>query len=99
MSLAKKLDYFVSEEEYLAGELISDIKHEYLDGYVYAMAGASKKHNQISRNVTTRFHSSLKKTNSSCETYSSDMKIKSSELSSHFFYPDVMVVCDDSDDD
>jgi hypothetical protein len=33
----------ISEDEYLQGELISDVKHEYIDGIVYAMAGASKK--------------------------------------------------------
>ena len=39
MSAAKKL-HLVSVEDYLAGELVSPIKHEYLGGVVYAMAGA-----------------------------------------------------------
>ncbi len=38
---------FITEEEYLAGELESDIKHEYADGKIYAMAGASKNHQRI----------------------------------------------------
>jgi len=41
----------ISEEDYLAGELTSEIKHEYIDGYVYAMADASRNHERIAGNV------------------------------------------------
>ena len=47
MPLAKKTENKVSENDYLEGELISDIKHEYIDGIVYAMSRASKNHNRI----------------------------------------------------
>ena len=99
MPLAKKVEDTISENEYLEGELISDIKHEYIDGCAYAMAGASKKHNQISRNITSSLHNSLKKINSPCETFSSDMKVKVNNVTTSFFYPDIMVVCDNNDDD
>ena len=46
---------FISEAEYLAGEKIAEIKHEYIDGDVFAMAGASASHNRISLNVARKF--------------------------------------------
>lgn len=79
---------WISEEDYLAGELISEIKHEYIDGYVYAMAGASRNHERIAGNVFGELRNFLK--NKPCEPFRSDLKIK---VGSRFFYPDVMVVC------
>jgi len=99
MSLAKIMDNLVSEEDYLEGEQLSEVKHEYIDGNIYAMAGASKKHNQISRNTTSALHNALKNINSPCETFSSDMKVKISHLTTNFFYPDIMVVCEKNNDD
>ncbi|WP_333876598.1 Uma2 family endonuclease [Methylobacter sp.] len=81
---------WISEEDYLAGELTREIKHEYIDGYVYAMAGASRNHERIAGNVFGELRSFLK--NKPCEPFSSDLKIKAG---SRFFYPDVMVVCDE----
>jgi Uma2 family endonuclease len=78
----------VSEEDYLQGELISDVKHELVDGCVYAMAGASANHERISGNIYAEFRSHLK--NSPCEPFGSDMKVK---VGSSFFYPDVSVDC------
>ena len=51
MSLAQKIIPDISEHDYLEGELISDIKHEYIAGNVYAMAGASKNHERVLGNV------------------------------------------------
>ncbi len=99
MSLARKIVNRISEEEYLSGELISEIKHEYVDGEVFAMAGASKKHNLIALNIASELRNHLKNYKSSCSTYTSDMKARISQVSSSFFYPDVMVVCDKNDDD
>ena len=78
----------ISEDDYLAGEKISDIKYEYIDGYVYAMAGASNNHNLITMNVSVAFANHLKK--SPCRPYASDMKVK---IGSKYFYPDVIVDC------
>ncbi|HNJ87782.1 MAG TPA: Uma2 family endonuclease, partial [Agitococcus sp.] len=47
---------FISEADYLAGEKIAETKHEYIDGEVFAMAGASASHNRISLNVATLFN-------------------------------------------
>ena len=83
----------ITEEEYLAGEEISAIKHEFVDGEIYAMSGASKNHERIAGNIFVRLHSHLQ--NSSCEPFSSDVKVK---VEDNFFYPDAMVVCDDKTD-
>lgn len=84
----------ISEADYLDGEKISVIKHEFIDGYVYAMAGASKNHERITLNLASEFRSHLK--GSPCEPFSSDVKVK---VDGAFFYPDVMVVCDNQDSD
>ncbi len=80
---------YISIEEYLEGEIISDIKHEYIDGEVYAMSGASLNHNRICINLSSEFRQHLK--GSSCEAFNQDMKLK---LDNEYRYPDVMVVCD-----
>lgn len=87
----KDEDLPVSEDEYLQGELISDIKHEYIDGHVYAMAGASKNHERITGNVFAELRSLLR--NTPCEPFASDLKVKTAR---GFFYPDAMVVCQDT---
>jgi Uma2 family endonuclease len=87
----KDEDLPISEDEYLQGELISDIKHEYIDGHVYAMAGASKNHERITGNFFSEFRSMLRST--PCEPFASDLKVKTAR---GFFYPDVMVVCKDT---
>ncbi|MCK5191049.1 MAG: Uma2 family endonuclease [Methylococcales bacterium] len=79
---------FISEEEYLQGELSSEVKHELIDGRVYAMAGASANHERIAVNISRKFGNHLE--NSPCEPFSSDMKIKAGL---NFFYPDVIVDC------
>lgn len=79
----------ISVEDYLTGELSSDIKHELIDGTVYAMAGASANHERISGNIYRKFGNHLE--NQPCEPFGSDMKLR---INSNFFYPDVMVDCD-----
>lgn len=78
----------ISEDDYLEGEKTSDIKYEYIDGYVYAMAGASNNHNLITGNVFLALANHLKK--KPCRPYVSDMKVK---IGSKYFYPDVLVDC------
>ncbi len=99
MSIAIKEQIKISEENYLSGELISDIKHEYIDGNIYAMAGASKKHNIISGNMFNIFYNGLRSKKSSCIPFSSDMKVKVSSKRNNYFYPDILVVCDENNDD
>jgi Uma2 family endonuclease len=82
----------VSVEEYLAGEFESEVKHEYLGGYVYAMAGGRNSHNRIAGNLFARLHANLR--GKSCQPFNSDTKIRV-KLPSHvrFYYPDTSVVC------
>ncbi|NOQ36230.1 MAG: Uma2 family endonuclease, partial [Methylococcaceae bacterium] len=94
MNLKYQQDDRLTEQEYLEGELISDIKHELIEGYAYAMAGASANHNRISAVLTREFGNHLKDT--TCEPFASDMKVK---VWQDFFYPDVMVVCDKNDNE
>ncbi|MFN7948013.1 MAG: Uma2 family endonuclease [Blastocatellia bacterium] len=77
-------------EEYLAFERASETKHEYLDGQIYAMAGASPLHNQICFNVTVAIGSRLRGT--SCYGYTSDQKVRTDPLDL-FSYPDLTIVC------
>jgi Uma2 family endonuclease len=84
----------ISEEEYLQGEATSEIKYEYIDGYVYAMSGAKAAHNRIAGNIHAAFHAHLK--GKSCQPYISDMKVK---IGSKYFYPDVLVDCSNITDD
>ncbi|MGZ4996101.1 MAG: Uma2 family endonuclease, partial [Methylobacter sp.] len=65
---------WISEETYLQGELVREIKHEYIDGALYAMAGASKNHQRITGNVSREFGNQLK--NTPCEPFASDIKVK-----------------------
>jgi len=85
----------ISVEDYLQGELISDIKHEYIDGYVYAMAGASTNHGRIASNVAGELRQHLK--NLPCDVLIADFKVN---VNRHkFFYPDVVVICDSNNGD
>jgi len=83
----------ISEEYYLQGELMAEFKHEFIDGEVYAMAGASENHNLLSGNLFAELKGQLKGT--PCRTFIADMKVK---VGDDFFYPDVMVVCDKNND-
>ena len=87
-------NYHLSEAEYLEGEKISEIKHEYIEGEVYAMAGASRNHNRISANLSRHFGNHLE--NIPCEPFTSDLKVKAGNS---FYYPDVLVACNDDGDD
>ena len=93
MPVAKKYD-LISEQDYLEGELLSDIRHEYIDGEIYAMVGAHKYHNQIVMTVSNVFYNHL--LGKPCQPYASDMKVK---IDRKYFYPDVMVDCSQVDAD
>ena len=91
MSTAKKIA-LVSVEDYLAGELRSPVKHEYVGGFVYAMAGARNTHNLIASSALGCLYGRLR--GSRCHPYNSDTKIRV-RLPTHvrFYYPDVSVFC------
>jgi len=88
----------ISPAEYLASELDSPVKHEYVGGVVHAMSGARTRHNRIATSVLGMFHQRLR--GRKCEPLNSDMKVRI-QLTTHvrFYYPDVMVVCQPNPDD
>jgi Uma2 family endonuclease len=86
--------HYISTEEYLTGEEKSPIKHEYIHGQVYAIAGASDAHVTISLNMALALRNHLR--GSGCRVYMSDMKARI-ETANIFYYPDVMVTCDERD--
>ncbi len=84
----------LSPEQYLSYEEASPIKHEYRDGEVYAMAGASDAHVTIALNLAVGLRNHIRGTG--CRVYLSDMKARIN-ANNRFFYPDVMVTCDERD--
>jgi Uma2 family endonuclease len=90
---SKSHTYF-TPEEYLEIERVSPIKHEYLQGQIVAMAGASKAHVIITGNLSALLVNHLRGTD--CISYGMDMKVRLPELNL-FYYPDLAVTCDDRD--
>lgn len=91
MSAAKKLK-IVSVADYLAGELDSTVKQEYLGGVVYAMAGTRNLHNIIKGNTYVTLHVRLR--GRPCHPFDSDTKIRIQlPHQVRFYYPDLSVVC------
>ena len=87
----------LTPEEYITFErkAIPDaetVRSEYIDGEIINMPGASRVHNLIAGNIFVEFHTLLR--DSGCETYMSDMRV-SAPLTSSYFYPDVVVVCEE----
>jgi len=85
---------YLSPEEYLQLETHSPNKHEYLDGEIFAMAGATDTHVTIAGNLFADLRSHLR--GSGCRVFISDMKARI-EARNRFFYPDILVICDARD--
>jgi Uma2 family endonuclease len=83
----------MSVEEYLESERHSAIKHEYVDGHVYAMAGGTRAHGVIAVNVTALLRSHVR--SGPCRVYNSDVKVQLTET--RYVCPDVSVGCDERD--
>ncbi|MEY3758657.1 MAG: hypothetical protein RIR39_148 [Pseudomonadota bacterium] len=77
-------------EDYLTLERSVFTKSEFHNGEIYAMTGASRKHNMITVNIAGELRSQLKKR--PCEAYINDMRVKAAEAHS-YYYPDITVVC------
>jgi Uma2 family endonuclease len=88
--MAYPADKYVSPEEYLEREKSADNKHEYYDGQIIAMAGATENHNRIVANLIGELHKFLKGKN--CDVFPSDLRVTTPFFSS-FMYPDVSIVC------
>jgi Uma2 family endonuclease len=82
----------LSAEDYLRDEVTRTLKHEYVDGQVYALAGAGDRHNRVAGNIYFRLRQALG--TGPCRAYISDMKLRvRNEFTHRFYYPDVMVTC------
>ncbi len=89
---------FVSVEDYLASEESSDIRHEYLGGLVYAMAGETRDHNRIVGNLYRNIFEGLK--GKSCEIYMGNIRVNFKvREDEYYYYPDIIVTCDPRDTD
>jgi Uma2 family endonuclease len=88
----------ISAEEYLASEELSLIKHEYVDGSVYAMEDAAVLHNRIATRILTALGARL--LGKPCEPFNSDTKVRIQTSGNvRFYYPDAQVVCESNPDD
>ncbi len=81
-------------DEYLKNEEIASVRHEFVNGYVYAMTGATGRHRIITDNIHAAFRAYLK--GSSCRADSSNAQVYV-EANNSFYYPDVVVSCGDVD--
>lgn len=93
---ARKLP--ITAAEYLEGELRSEVRHEFVDGRVYAMAGASRKQNEICLDLASSLQAHLR--GGPCRTYIEAVKVQiADDLGEAYYYPDVFVACEPGDDD
>jgi Uma2 family endonuclease len=80
----------LTPQEYLARERQAETRSEYVDGEVFAMAGASREHNQIAANLVRVLGNQLLE--KPCSVYSSDMKVKIEKVTK-YTYPDIVIAC------
>ena len=88
-NLAEKPEHYYTVEEYLAGERQTLDKHEYINGEIVGMAGATRFHNLIGTNAVIALGVQLR--GRRCEIYASDMRVRM--RGARYGYPDVVVVC------
>ncbi len=84
----------ISAEEYLHGESLAEVRHEYVGGQVFAMAGADERHNRIALNFAFHLRAAARK--GPCGVFISDMKVRVRENDA-YYYPDVLLTCDQND--
>lgn len=93
---AKVKSDFVSVANYLAAEEASQIRHEYLGGLVYAMAGETLAHNRISQNLLFLLRPKTRR--GPCRAFISDIRVSLHlRTDEYFYYPDIVVTCDQRD--
>ena len=82
----------VDVADYLAGERLAETRHEYVDGELFAMTGASRAHVRLSMNLAIRIGTHLE--GGPCRVAASDMKVRPA-IGRRFYYPDLVVSCND----
>ena len=96
MSAQPQTTYKLSAEDYLVWEAAQPERHEFVDGEVFAMAGAEDRHVTVTGNVYMALRQHLRGT--PCRTFMADMKVQA-HADSSYFYPDVLVTCSAADAD
>lgn len=87
----------ISVEAYLVGEQLTEVRHEYIGGRVYAMSGGSEAHNMICLNLASALREHFR--GRPCRVFMADMKLRLSIAEDDiFYYPDILVTCDPADD-
>ena len=80
-------------DQYLEIEASAETRHEFVDGLMFAMAGATEAHNLIALNIATTLRAAARAT--ACRVFQSDMKYRTAENTG--YYPDVILTCDERD--
>jgi Uma2 family endonuclease len=88
--MSQQVISYISPEEYLRLERQAEHKSEYVNGEIFAMSGASRKHNLITQNIGSEFNQQLR--GKPCEVYANEMRVKVT-ATGLYTYPDVVVVC------
>ena len=86
----------MTEQEYLDSEKLREIRHEYIDGEIYAMSGGKLNHQRLISRLVQQIGNHLEGT--PCEVFSSDIKVRA-DAGNKYFYPDVLVSCNNEDGD
>lgn len=94
MGLPQKIPAYITPEAYLAVEMASDTRSEYLKGEVFAMVGTSSMHNIIIGNFYMALRNHLR--GGPCQVFAMDLKLRV-ETANAYFYPDLMVTCTEAD--
>ena len=91
MAQLRTLPPRLTPEEYLEGEKIAEVRHEFVDGFVYAMVGTTLRHSDIKLNITAWLRGKIP---DGCGMYNGDVKLMVKAVSdTAFYYPDVFVSC------
>src|SRR5437762_9925576 len=88
--MSQRIQPYISPQEYLRLERAAEYKSEYLNGEIFAMSGASRKHNLLTVNISASLNQQLR--GKPCEVYASEMRVKV-RATGLYTYPDVVVVC------
>ncbi len=90
-----KLKTRISVADYLAGEIVSPLKHEFIEGEIFSMAGASDVHNLVAGEFYALLVGHLR--GSKCLPFIGDIKVRASQTV--YYYPDVLVSCEENPED
>ena len=91
MALPKANSDLISPADYLTGENDGSVRHEYIDGRVFAMAGASERRSIIKLHVAGIFNQSVTEP---CRVFDGDMELEANlSTGTRFYYPDIFVSC------